>query len=78
MKNIELNAGGFIGAFLGAGIAAAIIIPMMSEDSDGTERGPIKLIIAALIGGAIGGNYLWARFVQKPNRNDNDQEDENP
>ncbi len=63
MKNIDLNAGGVIGGVIAAGIAAAIIFAVM--DVAGRGKGPYRLIMLALIGGAILGNFLWGRFFKK-------------
>ena len=63
MKNIDLNAGGVIGGVVVAGIAAAILFAVMDTSQSG--RGPYRLIMLALIGGAILGNFLWGIFFKK-------------
>ena len=65
MSNMNLNAGGVIGALLAGGIAAAVIFTQF-DVSESSRRGPAKLIILAVAGGAAAGNFLWARFFSKP------------
>ena len=57
MKNIDLNAGGVIGALLAGALVGVIAFSTM-EDSD-NQRGASKLLIAGVIGGAFAGKYLW-------------------
>lgn len=57
MKNVNLNPGGLIGALVVGGAAAAIVFSFLNTTH--SRRGPFKLVILALIGGAIGGNFLW-------------------
>jgi hypothetical protein len=64
MKNIDLNIGGLIGALACGGIAAAIVFSTL--DTTNRDRGPYKLIIFALIGGALAGNFLWGLIFKKP------------
>ncbi len=64
MKNIDLNAGGLIGALACGGIAAAIVFSTMEMGNNG--RRPSKLVISALIGGAFVGNYIWGIVFKKP------------
>lgn len=65
MKNFNLNLGGLIGAVVCGGIAAAIVLTML-DSSDGSRRGPYKMIALALVAGGSGGNYLWGYFFKKP------------
>lgn len=64
MKNIDLNVGGLIGALACAGIAGAILFSTMDQPDGG--RGPYKLLLFALIGGAFAGNYLWGLVFKNP------------
>jgi hypothetical protein len=64
MSNIDLNIGGLIGALAVGGLAAAVIFT--SVDLTHSGRGPYKLIIFALIGGALAGNFLWQKLFKKP------------
>jgi hypothetical protein len=64
MKNIDLNIGGLIGALACGGIAAAIVFSTLDTANSG--RGPYKLVIFALIGGAFAGNFLWGLIFKKP------------
>ena len=68
MNNIDLNIGGLIGALVCGGIAAAIVFSTLETTNSG--RGPFKLIIFALIGGAFAGNFLWRLVFKKPTDND--------
>jgi|GEM_PF-5945795 len=61
MNNVNLNAGGVIGALVVGGIAAGVIFSRV----DG-EGGSAKLIIVAMTGGAFAGNFLWSRLFPKP------------
>jgi hypothetical protein len=70
MSNITLNAGGFIGALLAGGVAAAVIFTQFDLSESG--RGAGKLILLAIAGGAAAGNFLWARFAKKPDENSSD------
>ncbi len=54
MPNVNLNVGGVIGGVLGA--LAAFAMPL----------GTGIVAILAIVGGALAGNYLWARIVRKP------------
>lgn len=63
MKNINLNAGGLIGALACGAIAAAIVFLTVDMQKDGR---PAKLVILAVIGGAFVGNFLWERVFQRP------------
>lgn len=61
MNNINLNAGGVIGAIVCGGIAGAFVFSRVEAG----EGGSTKLVIAALIGGAFAGNSLWAFVFKK-------------
>lgn len=61
---MDLNIGGLIGALACGGVAAAIVFS--THDTADSGRGPYKLIIAALIGGAFAGNFLWGLVSKKP------------
>jgi hypothetical protein len=54
--NIKLNPGGLIGALALGCIAGFILFSTMSS---GDAR-PARLSIAAVIFGALGGNFLWS------------------
>lgn len=64
MKNFDLNIGGVIGALACGGIAAAVVFSTLDTTTSG--RGPYKLIILALVGGAFAGNFLWGLVFKKP------------
>lgn len=66
MKNFDLNAGGFIGAFVGGGIALAL--GFSGDNSEVVWTNPGKLAVFGLIAGAFAGNILWDAFVKKPAR----------
>ncbi|MBX3451217.1 MAG: hypothetical protein KF777_16745 [Planctomycetaceae bacterium] len=68
MNNIDLNLGGLIGALACGGIAAAIVFSTLDTTNSG--RGPYKLVIFALIGGALAGNFLWGLVFKKPAKKD--------
>jgi len=63
MKNFDLNAGGLIGGIAFGGIATAVIFLTFSTQSHG--RSPYRLIIIALLGGAVAGNFLWGKVFKK-------------
>lgn len=63
MKNVDLNPGGFIGALVCGGIAAAITFSNFDVNTAG--RGTYRLPILAVIGGAFAGNFLWGVIVKK-------------
>ena len=63
MPNIDLNIGGLIGAVVCGAIVGAIVFATVNLTDSG--RGPNILIILAVIGGAIAGNFLWGSFVTK-------------
>ncbi len=63
MKNINLNAGGVIGSLACGGIAAVVVFS--NVDPADTGRGPYRLIILALIGGAFAGNFLWGLVFKR-------------
>lgn len=63
MKNIELNAGGLIGAVASGVAAGAILFWKYSEEMD---RAPTRMVIGALIAGAFAGNYLWQQLFKSP------------
>ncbi len=59
----NLNIGGLIGALVCGGIVGVIVF--MTFDPTHTSRRPFKLVILAVIGGAVGGNFLWRKLIQK-------------
>lgn len=63
MNNINLNVGGVVGAIACGGIAAAVVFTTVDTTNSG--RGPYKLIILAVIGGAFVGNFLWGLVFKK-------------
>lgn len=63
MNNINLNAGGLIGALV-LGAVAGMFVFLMS-DQDELPRRASKLVIAGVIGGAFLGNYLWGLAFKK-------------
>ena len=60
MENVNLNAGGFIGAVLFGGIAGAILFSTMTTDR------AAKLSVGALVAGAISGNMAWSYVFPSP------------
>lgn len=64
MKSIDLNIGGVIGALACGGIAGAIVFSTVDATNSG--RGPYKLMILAVVGGAFAGNFLWGLVFKKP------------
>jgi hypothetical protein len=64
VTNINLNAGGVIGAIVCGGVAGVVLFSNI--DPEGPGRGPIRLAIFALIGGAFAGNFLWGLVFKKP------------
>lgn len=72
MSNIELNAGGVIGALVGGGVVAAVVFSLVETTEGG--RGPYKLIIVGLIGGAFAGNFLWGQVFKKPDDQPSDED----
>ena len=71
MENVNLNAGGFIGAVLVGGIAGAILFSTMATDR------AAKLSVGALVAGAISGNMAWSYVFPSPNDQTNTGEKEN-
>lgn len=63
MKNIDLNAGGLIGALACGGITAAVVFATVNPANAG--RASAKFIIVALVGGAFAGNFLWGLVFKK-------------
>ena len=63
MQNINLNPGGFIGAFLGAAVTGLLVFTSM-DTSENSKA--FKLPIIGLIGGATLGNVLWTKAFSKP------------
>lgn len=68
MKNIDLNAGGLIGALACGGIATAVIALVDPANPAKGGRGPATVIVLALVGGAFAGNFLWELVFKKPGR----------
>jgi hypothetical protein len=62
MDNINLNVGGLIGALALGAVAAAAVFTTM--DAAKGNLGP-KLIIGAVIVGAIAGNFIWGAIFKK-------------
>lgn len=56
IKNINLNAGGIIGGFLGAALGIGFVVVFGPTNR---QEAMAKVAVAAIILGAIGGNYLW-------------------
>jgi predicted lipid-binding transport protein (Tim44 family) len=67
MKNIELNAGGLIGALASGAAAGAFLFWKYSEEMD---RAPTRMVIGALIAGAFAGNFLWQQLFTRPDDED--------
>lgn len=67
MHNLRLNLGGVAGALIGAGGAAAILY-LLSNNGNQFPARAFKLVIWALIGGAVLGNFLWSLFYAGGNR----------
>lgn len=63
MENINLNIGGLIGALGCGGLAAVVVFTTM--DAANSRLGP-KIIIGAVIVGAIAGNFIWGAIFKKP------------
>jgi hypothetical protein len=64
MKNMDLNAGGILGAILCIAVALGAVFLIDLEDKGRFG----KLVVIAAIAGGVGGNFLWEQ-VQK-SRND--------
>lgn len=56
-KGISVNLGGVIGGLVCGGVAGAFIIPYVVEIDD--IRDFKFVIVSAVIGGALAGNFLW-------------------
>ena len=63
MNNINLNAGGIIGAILMPVLVAAAVVITSRPENIGRLVGGIG--VPALFLGAFGGNYLWERLFTK-------------
>jgi hypothetical protein len=91
--NVDLNAGGLLGALVGGALGFGVAYVL--ADGDAAQMGPkIKIGIGALIAGAIGGNLLWAAvfgtrktgrpddpdrdYDDRPRRRDRDEYDDRP
>jgi hypothetical protein len=62
--NINLNAGGVIGALTGGAIGVAIVLALTQGDVN--KAGPFNMImIGGLIAGAFAGNFIWANLFGK-------------
>jgi hypothetical protein len=66
MTNVTLNAGGFIGAFLGIAIGILIIYLSIGPE-DLQSQTPYRFGIFALICGTLAGNFVWAKLFPKKN-----------
>ncbi len=75
MTNVNLNAGGFLGALAGAGIAFGIVFAV--NDGDFPPLGARALILG-LVAGALAGNALWAVIAGKPKPKSDDDYDDRP
>ena len=64
--NVDLNIGGFFGALVGLAIGG-LIFYLNYDPTDTTSRGQYRLIVVALIGCALGGNFLWGKLFPKTN-----------
>jgi hypothetical protein len=60
MKNIDLNAGGILGAVLCIAVALGAVFLIDLEDKGRFG----KVVVIAAIGGSVGGNFLWDQ-IQK-------------
>lgn len=70
MKNIELNAGGVIGALTcGLAVGAFIFWKFAGENMGRTQS---KFLIGAFIAGAFAGNFLWQCIFKKPEKEGKD------
>jgi hypothetical protein len=68
MKNITLNAGGFIGALLGAAIGVGLSFLLFPDNPvrhSETGQKLASFAVGGLIAGATGGNYLWGLLLKK-------------
>jgi hypothetical protein len=61
IRNINLNVGGVFGALVGGGAVVAIVLL-----AGGPPASLAKLGMLGLAGGALAGNFLWARFFNPP------------
>ncbi|MEZ6094400.1 MAG: hypothetical protein R3C03_09210 [Pirellulaceae bacterium] len=67
-ENIDLNIGGLIGALVLGGAAGSLLYLGFEEGA--RTRLLAKVLIGAVIAGAVGGNFLWGMMFpkkQKPN-----------
>ena len=62
--NVDLNIGGLIGAVFGLAIGG-LLFYLNYDPADTTSRGQYRLLIFALIGCALGGNFLWGKLFPK-------------
>jgi len=63
VENFNINPGGIIGALVCGGIAGAFLF--LNADAASSRRGPGRLVVLAVIGGAVAGNYLWKLAFKK-------------
>jgi hypothetical protein len=62
MKNVDLNAGGLFGALACGGAVLGSAIALSDDPSDMRIS---KLFVMAVVGGALVGNFVWARIFPK-------------
>ncbi|HTN77942.1 MAG TPA: hypothetical protein VL096_21975 [Pirellulaceae bacterium] len=63
MSNFDLNIGGLLGAVICGVLVGVVLFAVAGVNGEG--RGPYRLIIGAVIGGAIAGNFLWGLAFKK-------------
>jgi hypothetical protein len=64
VSNINLNAGGVLGALL---FGAAVGLIVFGTDRSGAHPTRYRLVIGGVIAGAFAGNYLWGLLFKKAN-----------
>ncbi|MCE9555452.1 MAG: hypothetical protein K8T91_19060 [Planctomycetes bacterium] len=68
MRNITLNAGGICGGI--AGLAAGIALVVYLTKDGKPPEWTFKVIIPAVIGGAVGCNFFWGLIFPKDEAED--------
>jgi hypothetical protein len=61
MNNIHLNPGGVIG-----GLVCPIVVFVVLFTPNGKYELLSKLVVGAVVGGAIVGNWTWGKLFQRP------------